>query len=178
MPQSHDNCGDGVACDTQFTVVHLVVQLPPGGSNYCEGPIVFGYASDVGPDGYFTSSWPGVDFEQLCGGTSAPGCPDRCQWEAEPFFYAGAPPRDCTHTAYAVEASLEYLGNGTQYSTAFPITIPPPQGCPQPKSPPAATLPISVKQGEALILHANGSKDTCSPTRCPDTTFGIGDRVV
>ena len=134
----HDQCASGVSaslCEV-LTVIHLQVQIPAGGGEDCEGPARVGYASDIGSDGHLTTSWAGGDWESNC--YAMEGCPElsACElnWTVDPFAYGGT--RDCTNKNFAVEASLEFLGNGEGYSKAYPISIEPPNGCKAPSPEP------------------------------------------
>jgi uncharacterized membrane protein YgcG len=129
---AHDECATGVSassCETVLTVIHVHVQLPAGGGEDCQGPTHVGYASEINSEGRLKNYWLGDNQGQNCG--SMEGCPEHaaCEltWTAEPFAYGGKV--DCTHRSFAVEVSLEYLGNGEGYSKAYPVTIEPPKGC-------------------------------------------------
>ena len=37
---------------------------------------------------------------------------------------------------------------------------------------------MTVAEGKARIVHANGTEDICEPGNCPDSTFGVGDWVM
>lgn len=129
----HDQCASRLQCEGTLTAVQVKVSIPPGGGADCEGPGRVGYASNIGTEGHLTTSWPGGDWEQNC--YAMEGCPEyntspcSLEWTLYPFAYAGGGTRDCTHSEFAVEVSLEYMGNGEGYSKAYPVTIKPPKGC-------------------------------------------------
>ena len=128
----HDQCASVVStnlCETALTVIHAHVQIPAGGGEDCEGPARVGYVSDIGGDGHLSKSWPGGDWESNC--YAMEGCSESsaCElsWPVYPFAYGGI--ADCTNRGFAVEVSLDFLGNGEGYSKAYPISIEPPSGC-------------------------------------------------
>jgi len=129
---AHDECATGISassCGQVLTVIDVHVQIPAGGGEDCQGPTHVGYASEINSEGHLKNYWLGDNQGQDCG--SMGGCPEHaaCEltWTADPFAYGGKV--DCTHSSFAVEVSLEYLGNGEGYSKAYPVTIEPPNGC-------------------------------------------------
>jgi hypothetical protein len=190
QPQSiHDQCTSGsfaTFCEGTLTVIHVQVHIPPGGGEDCEGPARIGY--EIGPDGHLTTGWPGGDWEQNCSameGVGGVACTESsaCEvnWTVYPFAYAYGGMRDCTHKTVEVEVSLEFLGNGESYSKPWPVEIKPWTGCKNANSGQsggASQSGVTVKKGEATILHANGNVDACKAgSDCSGITFGVGDRV-
>src|ERR1017187_1950821 len=128
----HDQCASGVSanlCEKVLTVIHVQVQIPPGGGEDCAGPARVGYASNIGGTGNLTEGWPGGDQQQNCDAMAGCSESSACElnWTVYPFAYGGTV--DCTNRSFAVEVSLDFLGNGEGYSKAYRISIEPPNGC-------------------------------------------------
>jgi hypothetical protein len=180
----HDQCTGGSfapLCEGTLTLIHVQVQIPALGGGDCEGPARVGYESDIGGDGHLTKTWPGGDWEQNCYTmgtcTESSGC--EVNWTVYPFVYGGM--RECTDKKLAVEVSLEFMGNGEAYSKAYPVSIKPwTSGCKNQGSGQSAGGSqgrVTVKQGQATILHADSTEQTCEVGNCSGITFGVGDRV-
>jgi hypothetical protein len=184
----HDTCSGEVsaeACEKTLTVIEVHAKLPPGAGEDCEGPAVVGYASNIS-GAHLSTHWPGGDWESNCGAVcSSPSAECSVVWNVYPFAYAGTPGADCIHKEFAVEVSLEYLGNGEGYSTAYPIPqkIELPSGCKasgaQKEGAQTGGAPVafSLQEGEARIRHADGSEESCGSTGCRVILFGVGDTV-
>jgi len=181
----HDQCASGfftAFCEGTLTVIDVQVHIPPRGGEDCEGSTRVGYESTpLDSEGHLSGGWPGGDQGQNC--WAMEGCSETAEctleWTIYPFAYGGT--KDCTHNRFELEVSLEYLGNGEGYSPPYPVEIKPwTDGCTNTVSGPSgggSHGDVTLKEGQATIVHADGSKQTCEPGNCSDITFGVGDRV-
>jgi hypothetical protein len=184
----HDTCSSEVSaavCEKTLTVLEVHARLPAGAGEDCEGPAVVGYAANIS-GGHLSTHWPGGDWGSNCAAVcTSPTAECAVVWSIYPFAYAGTSGADCVHKEFAVEVSLEYLGNGVGDSTAYPIPqkIELPNGC-EARAPTegghtgSGPATFSLQEGEARIRHADGSpEESCAASGCGVIRFGVGDTV-